>query len=168
MNRLADQLLDLARKESPAHTKPLSAEGIVNLFQTAREAAASVRPIAECIGRAIEIEDGAEPKVRGFPDELRDMFRNLLDKALTHGIGTIRIRILEREDCTENCFIYVEGNGCVKLSENLFRQFRKGNPGSPGAGLELAIVRQVARNHGGDATITQGRALSICVRLPIA
>jgi signal transduction histidine kinase len=53
------------------------------------------------------------------------------------------------------------------LGEELFNRFRKGEAASPGAGLGLAIVRQVARSHGGDARFLPGSGCLVEVSLAV-
>lgn len=169
MNRLVNQLLDLARKETSAHSNVETGMVSVNLSRIVREAAAMVLPLAEEAGREIEIDVPDTVVIRGISDDLRDMVRNLLDNSLVHGCGTARVRI--KTDASPDKFIYVdvedEGPGLSgALGEDIFTRFRKGRPSSPGAGLGLAIVRQVARNHGGDATFIQGPSWRIRISLP--
>jgi signal transduction histidine kinase len=54
----------------------------------------------------------------------------------------------------------------AELHEELFDRFRKGQAASPGAGLGLAIVRHVARSHGGDAGFLPGPGCCVQVCLP--
>ena len=90
---------------------------------------------------------------RGRADDLRDMVHNLLDNALVHGSGTVRVAVRhEKSDRGQEIVVEVadEGMGMPEaLKEAMFERFRRG-PMSQGAGLGLAIVRQVARGHGGD------------------
>jgi two-component system, OmpR family, sensor histidine kinase TctE len=91
---------------------------------------------------------------RGRPDDLRDMVRNLLDNALIHGRGTVRVRLRpETDGPARGVVIEVsdEGPGVPRgMEETVFDRFRKLSADAPGSGLGLAIVRQVARSHGGD------------------
>ena len=105
--------------------------------------------------------------MRGRADDLRDMVRNLLDNALTHGSGTIVVRL--RPIGTEAVLEVADQGGGVPLHlrEDIFTRFRKVDSASPGAGLGLAIVRHVARAHGGDARyLSETDTCRIEVRLP--
>ncbi len=91
MNRLVEQLLDLARKEHVGHATTSSDFPVVNLSRIAREAAATVIPLAEAAGRALDVDLPDVLLVRGRADDLREMICNLLDNALIHGDGIIRL-----------------------------------------------------------------------------
>jgi two-component system, OmpR family, sensor histidine kinase TctE len=54
-----------------------------------------------------------------------------------------------------------------ELKEAVFDRFRKAVLTSPGAGLGLAIVRQVARAHGGEARVRSGPGCRVEISLPV-
>jgi two-component system sensor histidine kinase TctE len=157
LHRVVAQLLDLARMESAAYTLP--EPQLVNLPRIVREAIAMVLPLADDAGREIEIADTDLPiSIMGHAADLRNMVRNLLDNALSHGKGRITVRLTapSRADADERVILQVsdEGRGVPEdLRETVFDRFRKGRVSSTGAGLGLAIVRHVARVHGGYARI---------------
>jgi two-component system, OmpR family, sensor histidine kinase TctE len=177
LDRLVSQLLDLARKEAvsrhTANLVPIDLAPVdlapVDLGRQVREAAAAVLPIVERAGRTIEVEAPHEAvPVRGRAEDLRDMVRNLLDNALSHGSGRITVKLCQDGD-TALLEIGDEGSGIPEhLREAVFERFRKGRTGSTGAGLGLAIVRHVARAHGGDVTVAGNPGTSrIEIRLPL-
>lgn len=173
VNRLAGQLLDLARKEHATQADSTAGSSVANLSRIAREAAAAVVPLAEAAGRALEVELPDSVPVRGRPDDLRDMMRNLLDNALMHGQGTVRVagQIEMARGGGRQAWITVsdEGPGVpAELGEAVFDRFRKGSPNSMGHGLGLAIVRAVARGHDGSAEILPGPGCRVRVVLPVA
>lgn len=166
VNRLVGQLLELARQEHAA----ASAVGEANLSRIAREAAAAIIPLAEQQGRAVEVTLPAALPVRGRADDLRMLIGALLENALLHGRGTIGLAgsTLGR---TEHRQVVItvsdEGEGVeAGLREELFKRFRKGNAGSPGHGLGLAIAREVARSHGGSVGFLDGRGCRVRLALP--
>ncbi|MBN9074813.1 MAG: HAMP domain-containing histidine kinase [Rhizobiales bacterium] len=169
VNRLVEQLLDLARKEH-AHLAPEST--VVNLSRLAREAAASVLTLAEESGRELEVVLPDSLIVRGQPDDLRDMIRNLLDNALIHGKGTITLsgEVSDVSGRSEaSILVGDEGDGVpVALREEVFNRFRKTSENSPGHGLGLAIVREVANAHHGSVTFLPGAPCRVRVSLPVA
>ena len=91
LGRLVGQLMDLARRESPARGDVTPAE--LNLSRIVRQAAAQVLPLAEEAGRLLEVDAPDEVRVPGRADDLRDMMVNLLDNALVHGAGTISVAV---------------------------------------------------------------------------
>jgi two-component system sensor histidine kinase TctE len=172
MKRLVDQLMDLARMEDPARLADPAALGRVNLARVAREAAAMVLPLAEERGRPLAVEAADVVSLPGQPDELRDAVRNLLENALVHGGGAVRVRVREEPGggAGRRAVVEVsdEGPGIAEgLREAVFERFRKAAPASPGAGLGLAIVRQVARAHGGEARVRSGPGCRVEIALPV-
>jgi signal transduction histidine kinase len=169
LSRLVAQLLDLARKEHNRRIPP-SVDATVDLSRIAREAAAAVVPAVEAAGRTLEVELPIALPINGRPDDLRDAIRNLLDNAVIHGRGTIRLKGgLGAEGGAGRAWIGVEDGGegvRDELREQMFRRFRKGSPDSPGHGLGLAIVEEVARGHGGTVSFLPGPGCRIRVVLP--
>ncbi|WP_051442726.1 HAMP domain-containing sensor histidine kinase [Mesorhizobium sp. WSM3626] len=169
LHRLVEQLLDLARKDQVQLASiDLSR---VNLSRIAREAAASIIPLAEERHREIEVDLPNSLPVRGRADDLRDMIRNLLDNALIHGSGKIRlIGELANEPGGPEIWMTVsdEGKGVPdQLRDAVFERFRKADTESPGHGLGLAIVREVARTHGGSVRFLSGSPARIRVKLSV-
>jgi signal transduction histidine kinase len=169
LSRLVAQLLDLARKEHNRRVQ-LSADARFDLSRIAREGAAAVVPAVEAAGRTLEVELPMALPIQGRPDDLRDAIRNLLDNALVHGRGTIRLTGgFDVEGGAQRAWISVEDEGegvRDELREQMFRRFRKGSPDSPGHGLGLAIVEEVARGHGGWVGFLPGRGCRIRLALP--
>jgi two-component system sensor histidine kinase QseC len=169
MTRLVAQLLDLARKEQVAH-RPDDAEfQPVNLSRIAREAAATILPLAEAAGRPLRVDLPQALPVRGRPDDLRDMIVNLLENAIIHGAGGITLTGGLAGGAPAQALLEVadEGQGVPDaLREMLFERFRKAVPGSSGTGLGLAIVREVARAHGGHAAFQPGPTTRVRITLP--
>jgi two-component system, OmpR family, sensor histidine kinase TctE len=171
LRHLIDRLMDLARRdntaqavEAPAGPQP------VNLARIVRESAAMILPIAEKEDRSVIVEAPDVVSFRGRADDLHDMMHNLLDNALVHGSGTVRVAVRhERSDRGQEIVVEVidEGMGVPQaLEEAMFERFRRG-PRSQGAGLGLAIVRQVARGHGGDVGFLSEPGCHVRVVLPV-
>jgi two-component system sensor histidine kinase TctE len=170
LKRIIGQLMDLARKESAAHSLEM-AETRINLARIAREAAAQLLPLAEQAGRTLELVAPKRLEILGHADDLRDMLINLLDNALEHGEGTITLSLrLDGNGTGAQAIIEVRDEGPgppAALKEAAFDRFHKGSASTRGAGLGLAIVRQVARNHGGDAGFLPGAGGRVRVSLPL-
>ncbi len=161
MNRLVEQLLDLARKE---HAGRAADMGGVNLSRLAREAAAGVLPLIEARGRTLSVDVPDALPMRGMADDVRDAVRNLLENAAVHGRGHIRLHGIRQDGLA---LIEVSDEGTAPVDDTLFERFRKSGA-SAGSGLGLAIVREVARSHGGDAAFLPGPACRVRVTLPLA
>ncbi|MBA3668648.1 MAG: HAMP domain-containing histidine kinase [Sphingomonas sp.] len=164
MSRLVSQLLDLARKEAVR----VPADDEVNLARLVREAAAGVVPLAESKVRAIEVVADEPLASRGSADDLRDMFRNLIENALIHGLGTVTVKAKSFRGGTASITVADEGRDLPKeANESLFERFQKGSSTGGGAGLGLSIVRHVARSHGGDVRFVPGDHTVVEIRLPL-
>jgi signal transduction histidine kinase len=81
--------------------------------------------------------------LRGDPRLLRRMIRNLLENARRHGAPPIEVRVEGRE------LRVCDGGAGVPPAERerIFEPFHS----KRGTGLGLALVRQIARRHGGEA-----------------
>lgn len=170
LQKLVDQLLDLARKEQ-VHLAP-SNVSTVNLSRIAREAAAMVIPLAEESGRDFEVDLPNSLLVRGRANDLRDMIRNLLDNALVHGSGKIGlVGEIDNESETREVWVTVSDKGSgvpENFGQRIFDRFSKANAESPGHGLGLAIVQEVVHGHGGTVNFLPGPTCRIRVKLPSA
>ena len=172
MKRLVGQLMDLARTEDPARLEDPAGLGPVNLARLVREAAAMVLPLAEEKGRLLEVEAAAVVSLSGRSDDLRDAVRNLLENALVHGQGAVRVSVRQEPgDGTDRRVVVEvadEGQGIAEELRNaVFDRFRKAVPTSPGAGLGLAIVRQIVGTHGGEVRVRPGPGCRVEISLPV-
>jgi len=115
--------------------------------------------------------DGEPATVRGDPRLLRRMLRNLLENAKRHGAPPIEVRVSRTGDGTEMA-VCDHGAGVPESErERVFDPFyrRTGTKEVAGAGLGLALVRQIARQHGGDARCApqSGRGSCFVAVLPV-
>lgn len=166
LTRVVGQLLDLARQDR-AHRQATRELAAVNIARIAREAAAQLLPLAERQGRDIEVSAPEPVQVLGDGDDLRDLLRHLLDNALTHGRGTVSVRV-ERAGNRAIVRIVDQGPGvAAALRDSVFDRFRKGSSTqAAGAGLGLSIAREIARAHGGDVAFEDGPGGRLRVELP--
>jgi two-component system sensor histidine kinase QseC len=170
MTRVVSQLLDLARKEV-AEADDQAGLDVVDVGRVAREAAALILPLAEATQRSVELDLPKRLPVRGRSGDLQDMLRNLLENAVIHGQGTIRVAGLlsQSDNKPPQVAITVSDQG-TKLAladrDRLFDRFQKADATSNRSGLGLAIVREVARAHGGTAQFAPGPDTVVQVLLP--
>lgn len=123
-------------------------------------------------GAATEVETGEKVVLEGDPMALRRLFANLLDNAVKFG-GRARARVFS-EDAHAVVEIDDDGPGIPsqdreRVFEPFFRREPSRNRQTGGAGLGLAIVRSIARGHGGDVALfnRQGGGLTARVQLPL-
>jgi signal transduction histidine kinase len=140
LDTLIDEILLASRLEA---VKRLDMDEEVDLLALASE---------EC-ARYEEVELKGQPAtLRGDPRLLRRMIRNLLENARRHGAPPIEVSVGRTGGETELC-VCDHGPGIAEAErEGIFRPFHRsaGASGSAGAGLGLALVRQIARRHRGD------------------
>jgi signal transduction histidine kinase len=114
--------------------------------------------------------DGTVISIRGDARLLRRLLRNLLENARRHGAPPTQVRIA-RDGANATVTVSDNGPGVPPSEvEDIFRPFYRPRDAREraGTGLGLALVRQIARRHGGDARCTvmeDGRSCFI-VTLP--
>jgi nitrogen fixation/metabolism regulation signal transduction histidine kinase len=98
----------------------------------------------------VQIDTGPSALLKADPDQLEQMFINLLtnavDASLANGAKPVRIgwRVAE-----SNLVVGIEDSGMgIANSENLFVPFYTTKP--KGSGVGLALAQQIARAHGGE------------------
>ena len=152
LQHLVDDLLDLARPEGVAPAaEPVDLDDIV------LQAALRVRP-----GTAVTLDTtrvGAA-QVVGDPGRLDRLVANLLDNALRHAATTVSVSLREDGDGTAELVVADDGPGIATADrDRVFEPFTRIDEartmGSGGAGLGLAIVRDIAVAHGGSVTIDE-------------
>lgn len=156
--RLVNQLLSLARAE-PAIGRIREAERM-DLVALAREAASDWVPRA--LARHVDLGfDDPERRVYILGDafQLREMLNNLLDNAIryTGAGGQVSVRVsFDGNDPV----LSVEDNGPgipeAERTRVFERFYRVLGTGVDGCGLGLAIVREIAQQHGAEVTLAPG------------
>lgn len=170
--RLVDDLQDLALAEAGQLRLDVSQ---VSLDQAARAAIAALGPTAEAAGVSLEAEiEPGLPPARADRERLAQILRNLLANAITHSprAGAVRVAA-RREGSRLEIAVSDDGPGIApEHRERIFDRFYRVDPSrsraTGGAGLGLAIVRQLARAQGGDARVESepGRGARFIVTLP--
>lgn len=98
--------------------------------------------------------NGQPVLIRGDPSLLRRLIRNLLDNAQRHAGGATHIQVDINPSGNAELIVDDQGVGVrederEKIFEPFYRSVREGSA-TKGFGLGLALVRQIARAHGGD------------------
>jgi signal transduction histidine kinase len=109
--------------------------------------------------------NGEPVTLRGDARLLRRLVRNLLDNARRHGAPPITVS-LARRDGEAILEVADKGAGIPEAArDQVFTPFHRVGGDSQGAGLGLALVRQIARLHGGDAVLAPRPDQPSCLRV---
>jgi signal transduction histidine kinase len=166
MNRLIDQLLRVARLDSA----PMSVEASVDLSAIAADVARYLAPWAIGQNRSIGLEAPSVPVwVRGNADAIADALRNLVENAVHHTPPATEVAVTVSVSGT--VVIADRGPGVPREDrDRIFDRFWRGRAvKTPGAGLGLAIVAEIARAHGGTIEVgdAPGGGAAFALRLRI-
>jgi two-component system, OmpR family, sensor kinase len=151
LTRLAEGLLVIARSDQGRLPVKRARVRLDELLERVRVRFA---PRAEAGGRSIAAEApaGAEAELDSL--RMEQALGNLVDNALRHGRGAIWL-VGSRNGERAELSVADEGTGFPEaFAPRAFERFTRADEGRTGggAGLGLAIVRAVARAHGGDAS----------------
>ena len=151
LSRLIAELLDVARIDTgrlQLYPRPSDPVTLVQRV-VASVGAATSRPIE----LSVELADGAEIFVD--PDKFAQVATNLVENAVRHGDGVVRVRLQVGEERTVRLVVDDEGEGIApELRKRVFTKFWK-NGARGGSGLGLYLVGGLAKAHGGTVTITE-------------
>lgn len=153
-------------------------------FSRLDEKEARLTDIHECLESTLNIvmnelrykadirkEYGAIPQLLCYPQQLNQVFMNLLINAsqAIEEWGEITIRTWADR---ENAFVAIADTGCGIDKENLtklFEPFFSTKEAGVGTGLGLSIVREIVNKHQGEITVDTllGKGTVFTVRLPL-
>lgn len=164
--RLAGDLLVLARADDGKLPLSLDRHVVREVFDAV---AGRFDSRARAAGRSLEVDASPEWVISGDRLRIEQALGNLVDNALRHGAGTIRLEAKLEGDWLEVA-VSDEGAGFpAAFLPHAFERFSRAEVArsSGGAGLGLAIAEAVARAHGGGATAANTAAGPvITLRLP--
>lgn len=122
-----------------------------NLASVVREACSGLRTMGEARGIEVRVTAPAEATARFDERTVRQAVDNLVANALVHAPASsaIDVEVAERGAGWE-ISVSDRGPGVpAEGAERIFEPFQRLSTAGPGAGLGLAIVREVAERHGG-------------------
>lgn len=171
---VVNDLLALSR----AHEVTAPAEFIpVDVGALAREIVGEARPGAEAAGVALSDAIAQRmPPLRGDPDGLGQLLRNLVQNAVRYTPPGGRVAVtLERVADRLRLVVADTGIGIPeddreRIFDEFYRAANARGQSSTGTGLGLAIVKAVVAQHGGTVTLSSelGEGSSFEVLLPLA
>ena len=124
-------------------------------------------------GADLSVSGEAPPPLQADPRLLRRLFRNLLENAVRHGGAEHPAVTVSREAGAAHVAVCDRGPGVPEDErEKIFEPFyrlRSMPESAGGAGLGLALVRQIAERHGGtaDCAPREGGGTCFHVTLPL-
>ena len=145
LNRLVNDLFDLARLENPDFAIEKTD---VDLSDALRDAVRTVRRLAAPMSVELHLTEMPPIPMRGDYGRLRQMFLAVLDNAVKFSpeSGVVEIGVKVSEDRWR---VAVKDHGpgiAAELLPHIFDRFRTNREG--GTGLGLAIAQNIARRHG--------------------
>lgn len=185
MTRLVDDLLSLSRIELAADQPPTETSDVLAILGLVID---RLQPIAARQGVTIERPATDRlPPVQGTPDQLHQLFTNLIDNAVKYGgtdkTVTVDTRLLDPAPVSAGALadrpaiavsVIDEGPGIAaehipRLTERFYRVDRARSRSAGGTGLGLAIVKHIVRHHRGELRIESelGQGSRFTVLLPI-
>lgn len=165
LQRLADDLLALARSDQSQLSLRRRETAVAELLEVTR-LRFTARARAE--GRLV-VASADDDLTWGLdPGRMESALGNLLDNALRHGSGTIR---LNASSTDEELVIAVSDEGpglSPDFAGRAFERFARAESGrtSSGTGLGLAIVRAIAEAHGGSVSVGAGAGARVELTIP--
>lgn len=181
MTRLINDLLALSRVEIEEHIRP---ELSIDLCPVLNQVAATLGVRAKERGMDIVLEiPGDLPLITGDPDELTQVFQNLISNAINYGNAETPIRVVVAARSiipdTDSSGVAVSvinlGEGIPaedlsRLTERFYRVDKGRSRSMGGTGLGLAIVKHIVARHRGylDIKSDLGQETSFTVFLPHA
>lgn len=179
MTRLIEDLLSLSKIEREAHIPPsdkVSLQQIINNVSETLNLRLRKRNMSITYSNDTQIDI-----ISGDPDQLTQVFQNLIDNAIKYGEENTSIDIsLERGLTSEGDRIYAKidirniGTGIApehleRLTERFYRVDTARSRSLGGTGLGLAIVKHIIQRHEGHLYFQSefGESTTVTVLLPL-
>jgi signal transduction histidine kinase len=149
MTRLIEQLLAVSRLDSHM---PM-AKSDIDLAEVAGEIVAGMAPLAVAADKQVSLAAPDEPvRIVGNADAVGAAVRNLVENALRFAPTGSTVEVIVAEG--PRIQVHDAGPGIPAADQaHVFERFWRGRDRRGGAGLGLAIVAEVASQHGGNLTV---------------
>ncbi len=174
MNRLTEDLLELAGVESPDYRISPQRIAASTLVEDAIESLAGL-----VVDSGIVLESGPAPAdlVLADPDAMTQVFGNLIENALKYGKSGGRVLVSAQLSDQQVEFVVQDfGQGMpyehlTRIFERFYRIDKARSRDSGGTGLGLAIVKHIVQAHGGtiwaESELGQGAAFHFTLPLAV-
>lgn len=174
MNRLVGDLLSLNRVESEERMRPKEQLDLVAHLESTIK---SLAPLAQAGNVVLDTDTPTDPvMIPGDPDQLQQVFTNLIENAIKYGGDIVKISVLalERDPALRGpaVRIQVTDNGpgidpvhLPRLTERFYRVDGHRSRELGGTGLGLAIVKHIINRHRGrlrvESDLGQGAVFTV-------
>ena len=175
MNRLVGDLLSLSRVEAQERVRP---RALVDLNALLAATLKTLAPVAEASASNLHLDAPATAvKVAGDPDQLQQVFTNLVENAIKYGGGgAVRVTLSEvprdpgLRAAAAAITVSDDGPGIdpvhlPRLTERFYRADSHRSRALGGTGLGLAIVKHIVNRHRGrlrmDSTLGEGSVFTV-------
>ena len=168
------RLLELASAAISSIERLLVEAPTVSLRSEQVDAGRLARDVAETAmlssGSTIVADTEPDLIVEGDPERLRQALDNLVGNAIGHSPEGAVVKVSARRDGTSIVVAVTDEGGGI-AADDLERMFEPGvrlTTERPGSGLGLAVVRTIARAHGGEVEVesTPGKGATFRLVLP--
>lgn len=163
---LVDDLLNQARTGVPAVQLRR-----VDLAEVAATVAEEYRTMARAASVSIELDTPEPVVIHGDPMAMTRAVANLVSNAIRYAPSTTVVTLSVTREGQEAVVSLVDHGPGLSTEEQgkAFTRFWRADLTSPGVGLGLSIVQQIARRHGGvaEVTSTPGHGATFSLRLPL-
>lgn len=171
MEHLTEQLLILSRMDETNEHNDIEE---VQLDILLSELAENYSKKMESTGGKVILEESQAITISCSLDELLHLFSNVIDNATKYGPsgGTVRITLEHDSDSYVTVRVHDEGgnipaSALPHIFDRFYRADQSRSRSTGGAGLGLAIAREIARRYKGDISITSNPTSGtlVCIRL---
>lgn len=182
MNRLVGDLLSLSRVEGDERVRPRDQVNLIDLLSSVLR---TLKQLASDAGVTFEEDFGDAPvELTGDPDQLMQVFTNLVENAIKYGASggrvTVRVARSDRDPALRapgvrvHVIDYGPGIDTIhlpRLTERFYRADSHRSRALGGTGLGLAIVKHIINRHRGrlkiESALGQGAQFTVVLPLQI-
>ena len=158
LSRIVEDMFTLTRADTrsyPVRPTPMYLDEVVDDVVRAARVLAGTREVS------IELSTVRSAAFTGDEELLRRLVANLLDNAVRHAPPGSAVQVELREEAERYVLSVTDrGDGIpAEIQPHIFERFVRGDAArtsaAGGAGLGLALVRWIARTHGGEVTLAR-------------
>jgi len=171
LDNLVSDAIQISRIEAgkvTLHRSLVSPNDVIDTVITQMRTRLEDRPVEKNVGAAVS-------DVYVDRDLIELSLRQLVDNAIKHAPGHTAIRIGAEGRQKDFAFWVIDDGPGIPTGEeeHIFEKFYRGQANRdavPGSGVGLSVVREIARAHGGDASVASeaGKGSRFVITLPLA